>query len=508
MVLHYSSVNFENLVKDLADMYTFPVSEVVLIELIANSLDAKALEIKIFYDVKERLLTVEDNGMGMSKNNFGEYHDFAAGLKKRGTGIGFAGLGAKISFNVASKVKTETFSSSFKGGSNWYLRSKKELVWEEMDKLQSLNHKGTKVQVYFDVLSPQNTIEDIKVILMRHFLSLLDENFLNFYNDLDLYSNQFRFFVNNQVIKPFDVVKNFKLSNVKKVFFEYNHKIYGYGLFGLTPEDFMVDTDTAGVGISVFGKIVKYDFFGQFPGEVAPKIFGLVEIPVFIDFLNTSKTDFIRKRRTARTFNNFYSTIRDEFKNWLKEIGIKPIEAINTEEAIKLEQEIKKLVKEIPELSNFFGGSNKAKILLKDELGDISSEIAEGTESTFPIGEGEKSENEGLLGPGEEPGIGIIESVEGLEKAKPISRRVRTGVRISFADNPERIDLAWLEDNTIVVNSGHGCYQKLKNNMQAKRVHNIYSIAIALNKELSLRSVLEDSNNFIDRMMSEWGKIK
>ena len=197
MVLHYSSVNFENLIKDLADMYTFPVSEVVLIELIANSLDAKALEIKIFYDVKERLLTVEDNGMGMSKNNFGEYHDFAAGLKKRGTGIGFAGLGAKISFNVASKVKTETFSSSFKGRSNWYLRSKKELVWEEMDKLQSLNHKGTKVQVYFDVLSPQNTIEDIKVILMRHFLSLLDENFLNFYNDLDLYSNQFRFFVNN-----------------------------------------------------------------------------------------------------------------------------------------------------------------------------------------------------------------------------------------------------------------------------------------------------------------------
>ena len=72
MVLHYSSVNFENLIKDLADMYTFPVSEVVLIELIANSLDAKALEIKIFYDVKERLLTVEDNGMGMSKNNFGE----------------------------------------------------------------------------------------------------------------------------------------------------------------------------------------------------------------------------------------------------------------------------------------------------------------------------------------------------------------------------------------------------------------------------------------------------
>lgn len=508
MVLHYSSVNFENLIKDLADMYPFPVSEVVLIELIANSLDAKASEIKIFYDIKERLLTVEDNGIGMSKNSFDEYHDFAAGLKKRGTGIGFAGLGAKISFNIASKVRTETFSSSFKGGSDWYLRSNKELVWEKVDKLQSLNHIGTKVQVYFDELSPQNINGDIKVILIRHFLPLLDENFLNFYNDLDLYSKQLRFFVNNQVIKPLDVIKYLRLSNVKKVFFEYNHKIYGYGLFGLIPDDLIAETDTAGVGISVFGKIIKYDFFGQFPGEVAPRIFGLVEIPVFIDFLNTSKTDFIRKRHTAKIFNNYYSNIREEFKNWLKEIGVKTIEAINTEEAIKLEQEIKKLVKEIPELSNFFGSSNKAKVLFKDDLGDISSKIVEGTETTYPNGEGEKSVNEGRLGPGEGAGESIIETVEGLEKAKPISRRVKSGVRISFADNPERIDLAWLEDNTIVVNSGHCCYQKLKNNMQAKRVHNVYSIAIALNKELNLRGVLENSNNFIDRIMSEWGKIK
>lgn len=96
MGLHYNSVNFRNLIKDLADMYTCPVPEVILTELVANSLDAKAKKIDVKYDSSEQLLIVEDNGEGMSKKQFEEYHDFAAGLKTRGSGIGFAGLGARI----------------------------------------------------------------------------------------------------------------------------------------------------------------------------------------------------------------------------------------------------------------------------------------------------------------------------------------------------------------------------------------------------------------------------
>ena len=147
MSTHASSVNFRKLIKDLAEMYNFPIAEVVLTELIANSLDAKANVIKVYYDSKNYKLTVEDFGQGMTESQFKEYHDFAADLKKRGTGIGFAGLGAKISFNIASKVITQTLSEKFKGGSNWFLKSKKELIWEDLSTLESLNHKGTKVEV-------------------------------------------------------------------------------------------------------------------------------------------------------------------------------------------------------------------------------------------------------------------------------------------------------------------------------------------------------------------------
>ena len=74
----------------------------------ANSLDAGADRIDIDYDEQQKILVVKDNGKGMSSSDFEQYHDFAAGLKKRGGGIGFAGVGAKISFNIAQKVVTET----------------------------------------------------------------------------------------------------------------------------------------------------------------------------------------------------------------------------------------------------------------------------------------------------------------------------------------------------------------------------------------------------------------
>ena len=77
------------------------------------------------------------------------YHDFAAGLKMRGSGIGFAGVGAKISFNVANRVVTETASHSFRGGSNWQLEANGRLYWDDIV-VTSLIGTGTRVAVHFD----------------------------------------------------------------------------------------------------------------------------------------------------------------------------------------------------------------------------------------------------------------------------------------------------------------------------------------------------------------------
>ena len=148
MAIHESGVNYRNLIRDLADLYPFDVDEVVLVELIANSLDAKPTRIEIEFDPHKRTLVVTDNGKGMTDSDFDQYHDFAAGLKTRGTGIGFAGVGAKISFNIAKKVITETKSESFTRGSNWYLKTDSRLEWEDIQP-KHLHKHGTRVEVNF-----------------------------------------------------------------------------------------------------------------------------------------------------------------------------------------------------------------------------------------------------------------------------------------------------------------------------------------------------------------------
>jgi phosphoglycerate-specific signal transduction histidine kinase len=118
MTIHESSVNYQNLIQDLADMYHSDVAEVVVVELLANSLDAKSTSISVDFNPDTKVLVVTDNGRGMTVSEFNQYHDFLVGLKTIGSGIGFAGVAAKVSFNIAKQVITETISETFAGGSN------------------------------------------------------------------------------------------------------------------------------------------------------------------------------------------------------------------------------------------------------------------------------------------------------------------------------------------------------------------------------------------------------
>ena len=296
MGTHESSVNFENLIKDLADMYPLDVGTVVLVELVANSLDSKATRIAIDFNPQTHVLTVSDNGSGMTASDFDQYHDFAAGLKTRGMGIGFAGVGAKISFNIASRVVTETCSDSFAGGSNWYLESKKKLIWEDI-RLTRLKGKGTRVEVMFrpEVILPFSGTTNIGVILWRHYLPLFDNKFLSLYKDLNFYSADLQFIVNGQTLSAGKVAEDLKLTKFKEFYPTVKGKRIGYGFFGIAEKEYPMGDNLCGVLLCTHGKVIKADFFNQFPSEVGPRIIGVVEIPDFIHFLTSPKIDFIRR---------------------------------------------------------------------------------------------------------------------------------------------------------------------------------------------------------------------
>jgi hypothetical protein len=504
LVKHESSVNFENLIKDLADMYPFDVGEVVLVELVANALDSKANQIKIDYDKHAKSLVVTDNGTGMSQNDFNQYHDFAAGLKTKGMGIGFAGVGAKISFNIASQVITETKSASYYGGSNWYLEAGNKLVWNDITPT-NLDTYGTRVKVVFrkDVGLPFENDESLIFLLRQHYLPLLDNNFLNLYNDLKFYTNTLRFVINGKSLEPAGIVTDYQLTKTHEFFPTNLNKKIGYGLFGLSSVEYPLGENLCGIMLCTHGKVVKADLFNQFPGDIGPKIMGVVEIPGLIHFLTSSKTDFF-KRKKLKEFEKLYDPIRQEFKKWLKELGVQSTDLALNDEVLKLEREMKKLIDDIPELGEFFGFRTAKQVLQSQAEGNILAEYQEGAEITFPLnGEGSQA-NETILDIGDEHGEALVEDLEnGNTRAKPISRKSKRGPKIAFSESPERIDISWVDGNNIVINSGHSAYKKVLSNSTANRVHCMFAIANAIQKFLFTGQ--QEDLMFLEKMMSAWG---
>lgn len=508
MAMHESGVNYQNLIRDLAEIYPFDVDEVVLVELVANALDEKPTRISIDFDPHRRILVVTDNGKGMTASDFDQYHDFAAGLKTRGTGIGFAGVGAKISFNIATRVITETCSESFIGGSNWYLQSKKKLVWEDIQP-KHLHKHGTRVEVMFsqNATLTYSSTEDLVKLLKRHYLPLLDIKYLEVYERLGYYCSDLKFIVNGQVITPGKLIEDFNLERVREFFPQKAGKRIGYGILGLASAEYPLGVNICGVLLCTLGKVIKADLFNQFPGSIGSHILGVVEIPGFAEFLTTAKTDFIHHSR-HRKFESLYNPVRQEFRSWLEKLGIQSPEISGTNEAIKLERELKKLLDDIPELSELFGFRTRKTILQPDNSGIIKAKEQEGTEVTFPDAEGEKGKGSGQFDEGEQPGQVLIEDKKnGIEYAKPISRVSRRGPKITFVEVLDRNDLAWVDGNNVVINSGHPSYVKVRSDATARRLQNLFAIASAVQRFMATKSEIKELM-FIDKMMAVWGKKK
>lgn len=504
---HESGVNFQNLIHDLAEMYQQGVDEVVVVELVANSLDAGATRIAIDYNPSNNVLVITDNGQGMDAGQFEQYHDFAAGLKTRGSGIGFAGVGAKISFNAADRVITETVGPDFSGGSDWHFAANGRLLWAELP-VANLSGPGTRVEVHFrkDVTTSYADSESLLRLLQRSYLPLLDAKFLDLYQRLSLYSSDLRFVVNGQEHQPTNVAADFIREARQELFPKIGGKAAGFGVLGLAESDYPLGSDIGGVLLCTHGKVIKADLFNQFPGSYGPRIFGLVEMPGFIDFITTAKTDFNRGKGKGQAFERLYGPLRQDFRNWLAALGIQPAETENTGETVRLERELRQIAESIPELSEFFGFRNRANVLQPKDDGEIKAEQHDGAEITYPDGEGERGRhNSGPLGPGDGPGTALVANPEsGTERATPITRQARRGPRIAFDSRPDREELAWVDGNTVTINTGHPAYKKAGASANARHTHNIFAIAGAIQKFLAGPENAVDTM-FVDRMLAAWG---
>lgn len=500
---NFSRVNFRKLVHDLADMYQDATFDVVLTELVANALDAKASEVSVDWDDKRRILTITDNGLGMDADAFEQYHDFAAELKTRGDGIGFAGVGAKISFNIADQVLTESRRNGQALASNWQWHTDGSLRWAVIPP-NRLTSDGTRVEVHFNADSsiPDVDRDYLIAALQRHYLPLFIDEFVNAYAAINIYPTRPCFTVNGSPVPSVGLTKTAALTKRNDITVTASNKKVGWGAIGISERDCPVGNNAYGILLSTHGKVIKPELFGQSTGMLGAKLFGIVEIPGLIEYLTTNKSDLKSgSGGRGRELNRLLDPVRDELKKFLSQHGVAVTEPQRNQLSTRLERELSKIVNQLPELRDFDGLLRKSGSLRKSDAGDISASDRKS----------QTEKRDSNLNNRENTGTGTASSGKSREpdpdgNTRTQRRRSRRnqGPRVAFEEHPGRGETAWLDSSTIVINSGHAAYRKGATSTQSTLTYCMFAMGVALDKaDLDQNG---DGSSYVDKFLTAWGQ--
>ena len=500
---NFSRVNFGKLVHDLADMYRDATFDVVLTELVANALDAKASEISVDWNDQRRTLVVMDDGHGMDADAFEQYHDFAAELKTRGEGIGFAGVGAKISFNIAGRVVTETRRNGQPIASDWQWHNDGSLRWTPIPS-NRLVSDGTRVEVHFnaDGSIPDVDRDYLVAVLQRHYLPLFIDDFMNAYAEIAIYPTRPRFTVNGSPVPTEGLTKIASLTKRSDIKVATSNGKGGWGAIGISERDCPVGNNAYGVLLSTHGKVIKPELFGQSTGMLGAKLFGIVEIPGLIEYLTTNKSDLKSgSGGRGRELNRLLDPVRDELKKFLSRNGVAVTEPQRNQLSSRLESELSKIVNQLPELRDFDGLLRKSGSLRKSDDGDIS---ASNRKSQTEKRDSNTNNREntgagtGTSGKSREP------DQDGSTRTQQQRSRRNQGPRVAFEEHPGRGETAWLDSSTIVINSGHAAYRKGATSTQSTLTYCMFAMGVALDKaDLDQNG---DGSSYVDKFLTAWGR--
>ena len=359
-------VNLHHLLEDIRDSYPFPQEEVIVTELVANSLDSHASDIRFIIYSEKYILTVIDNGKGMNKKELDGYHNIASTTKTRGMGIGFAGVGAKLSLLVAKEVVTETVNGNFHGATRWKLENDEKAPWKYITPApadsKSVNlHHGTAVSIFFksnnsELLNP----EFIKKTIQKHFYTILDATFQKALRSI--YNNGINFYVNEEKINLSEMMQ-FEKSRAFKIHFGKKGKPVGVGFVRKYKDP--LDEEKRGIAISTCGKVIKHgwDWLG-ISARNPDYISGVVEMPGLSLILTTNKADFLKDTASLQKYYRYRKAVQEVIEPILKEFGeINESREKPAKELRPLEKEIRgildNMLNDFPELDPLFGRRKK-----------------------------------------------------------------------------------------------------------------------------------------------------
>jgi len=505
-------VDLKHLLEDIRDTYPCPVEEAILTELVANALDSGCSRIDIRVEPAQKRLTFVDNGEGMNREGFTQYHDIASTGKVRGKGIGFAGVGAKLSLLVCKEVLTETRRPRSDQCSRWYLESSFKAPWDDLSPLGIVaEEKGTGVRLHFKDAEAKRLLsaDFVKDAIRTHFYPLLDAEFSKVLGHI--YPCGISVTVNG------DPVALPEMKREAAEYFMVRHgkrkKLMGIGFILKTTDE--LAEDQRGLAVSTYGKVIKrgWEWLGVTPKNPS-HLTGVVEVPELVEVLTTNKCDFLRDPNSLQKYYKIRKAMQDAVADVLERLGETRAAEPKADKGLdRLRKEIDRVVGEIlpafPELAPLFGHKQRGgevPAVLPDVGGQTQAveadgaDVATGDMGGEGAGEGVEGAVEGLL-----DGTHLESREEGPEAAtEHVSRRKRPGLMIGMDEETGGEQMAWLRGSTLFINALHPAYQRVRGGGSAD-LYIVFAVASTLSAQVEEGKRPLD---FLQRFMAAWGSTE
>jgi hypothetical protein len=526
-------VDLQHLLEDLRDAYTGSLEETILTEVIANALDSAASRIDVSTDAGGATLTIVDNGRGMQRRELARYHDIAASTKRRGEGIGFAGVGIKLGLLVSREVITETRRGATHVATRWHLATRHRAPWKWMPPPGLTTSRGTAVRlVLTNPLSPLLDAGYLEETIRRHFEPLLDPSFGDVLRPT--YPEGVRFEVDGRGMAPSSSPGSERAPVAIRLGRRRTPSVVGF-----VERRAFVPPDREGIAISTFGKVIKrgWEWLGLAPA-VRATISGLLEARDLAACLTLSKNDFIRTGARGAAYLAYRKAIQEVVSRQLAEWGDRRDE--EKPRMARLERDLERVLEDLadnfPLLRSLVdrrpGGQKRlpmpgrgrervpaplfATVAAHQESGvDADPTTRNGVETPEepPASPPDASPAESRHGEGEQGGeqeplepqgdqshpraaaAGALETVAGRR------RPARYGLLLQFESRAGDPELGRLVDNTIWINDVHPAYLRAVAS-RSLGYHTALAVALAL---APLAVERNDEHGFVTQFLAHWG---
>ena len=437
-------------------MYQYRDETVCVNEAIANAVDAfrensiLGGKIDITFDRTDDYgyITFHNNAPPMTKDQFiTKYHTVSFSFKKKGHGIGFAGVGAKLF--LASEHGGEIITITGKGKSN-FMASKMEATETDLDygttfknslseiigKKQYSHSFGTTYRVRLTNFAYKHLKKDLGGIIQ-------------FWWNYALLTKQVTITIDGKVTRPWEP-EGVKFQ--KQI--RWNKGVIKCFYWIAAPGE-TIPEERQHIVYSVFGKRIhnsKLDVIIRIKEDYAQRIFCIADLSVLAGYLTANKEEFEVDWRP----NECKSVVKKAFWDFLEKEGLlsksDPTQITSPTFVNELTKRLDKILQtdKFKHL-NIFLSTTTRNILTPDETGDTPI-----TEVPGEGGTGEEGGEGPGVGPGRGEGIAHAEDDKGSDIGKAKPRKAR-GLQISVQDVPQEPKESWVDEGAgaIVLNKGH-----------------------------------------------------